>query len=205
MKKSNLFKKRIYPVLFMFILTALFITAVSSIYLSTKDVIKRNETLYLKQAILAAAAIKVPETAEDSDRLFRLRVDMETESGTPDFYRIKDENDHDQGWVLIVSGPGLWGQITAVVGFNHTVSAITGVEFIKQNETPGLGARIEESWFKNQFTGKISPYEVVAEGTSSEQNEIDAITGATRTTNFVLYIIQKAEEIGREAVKEAGK
>ena len=68
------------------------------------------------------------------------------------------------------------------------------VEFIKQNETPGLGARIAEEWFKEQFRGKMGPFVLVPEGTAEAEKELDAITGATRTSNFVLEMINQSLE-----------
>jgi len=98
------------------------------------------------------------------------------------------------GYVVFAGGPGLWGEIEAVIGFTETRDKLTGVEFIKQNETPGLGARIAEEWFKEQFRGKMGPFVLVPESTAEGEKELDAITGATRTSNFVLEIINQSLE-----------
>ena len=55
------------------------------------------------------------------------------------------------------NGLGLWGKIDAVISFNEDISKIKGFGVISQEETPGLGARIEEDWFKNQFVNQSIP------------------------------------------------
>ena len=81
-----------------------------------------------------------------------------------------------------------------------------GLDFVKQNETPGLGARISESWFKEQFRGKRGPFRLVPEGVESGENEFQAITGATSTSNAVLDLLNRSidEDLPRIAA-ERGK
>lgn len=79
--------------------------------------------------------------------------------------------------------------IIAAVGVEKDLKTLTGISFIKQDETPGLGARIEEPWFKAQFKGKVPPLGHVNEGEPTEKNQFDAITGATLTTKAVEDII----------------
>jgi Na+-transporting NADH:ubiquinone oxidoreductase subunit C len=83
----------------------------------------------------------------------------------------------------------LWGEIESVVGVEKDLKTLTGIEFIEQNETPGLGGRITEGWFKEQFRGKRWPLEVVPEGEPAGDQEFQAITGATNTTNGVKGIL----------------
>ncbi len=52
-------------------------------------------------------------------------------------------------------------------------------------ETPGLGATAKEESFRNQFIGKSIPVEA---------GDIDAISGATITTNAVLEAIREIAE-----------
>ena len=80
---------------------------------------------------------------------------------------------------------------------------MTGIDFIAQNETPGLGARIEESWFKDQFIGKTPPFTLVDEGTQNKaSNEIDGITGATYTSRYVRDMVNGGPSRGAAMLKE---
>jgi Na+-transporting NADH:ubiquinone oxidoreductase subunit C len=101
-----------------------------------------------------------------------------------------NENSSDvSGYVVFQDGAGLWGRIEAVVGYETDLKTLTGLDFIRHNETPGLGARITEVWFREQFRGKTGPFTMVPEGTVNSTNEFDAITGATRTSNAVLKMM----------------
>ena len=78
-----------------------------------------------------------------------------------------------------------------MVGFEENMSKLSGVAIVSQNETPGLGARIEEPWFTAQFAGKQGPFRLVEEGTAAAPDEIDAITGATRTSESFRNIMNR--------------
>ena len=96
--------------------------------------------------------------------------------------------------VIVTQGPGLWGDITAAIGYDERGSLITGIEIIDQNETPGLGGRIGEEWFKNQFREKSFPLSTVAEGESAGSREFQAITGATYSSEAIKDIVNSASE-----------
>ena len=76
-----------------------------------------------------------------------------------------------------------------MIGYQDDLQTLTGVDFTRQNETPGLGARIMEVWFREQFRGKTGPFTMVPEGTVSSTSEFDAITGASRTSAAVLKMM----------------
>ncbi|KKL28480.1 hypothetical protein LCGC14_2374720 [marine sediment metagenome] len=192
--KSRFWKERIFPVVFMVAVTVVFISVVSGIYLSTRDMVKLNESLFLKRAVLYAADITVPGKGAAVDKVYRSRVRERLDSeGLVNHFEILEDNEI-SGYAVFAGGPGLWGKIEAVIGFTEMRDKLTGVEFIKQNETPGLGARIAEEWFKEQFRGKMGPFVLVPEGTAEAEKEVNAITGATRTSNFVLEIINQSLE-----------
>ena len=202
MNTTSFFGRRIFPVLFMALITILCIAPVSAIFLTTQERVELNESLFLKRAVLFAADITIPEGAEKIDDLFASRI--ETAGKDPehaDYFKVFGESGTLNGYVLPLQGPGLWGTIEAVVGFDAKMEAYTGVEFTDQNETPGLGGRITEEWFKEQFRGKQPPFELVPEGTASGNDEVDAITGATRTSNFVQKLMLKAADRVKQVVE----
>jgi Na+-transporting NADH:ubiquinone oxidoreductase subunit C len=200
----DFFKERIFPVLFMFIVTVVFIALVSGIYLATRENVLRNEQLYLKSAVLFAAGLVVPDDPVEADALYNgaIRENLDND-GSLRYYTVSSGGAA-AGYVFPAFGPGLWGEIEAVVGFDASLNRLTGVDFTKQNETPGLGARISEEWFRLQFKGKTGPFSRVPEGTMSESDlEFDAITGATITSTAVEQILNRTIEtapgiLGRE-------
>jgi Na+-transporting NADH:ubiquinone oxidoreductase subunit C len=98
-----------------------------------------------------------------------------------------------KGYVFPVGGPGFWGPIWGMVAVNPDATRIIGISFYKHSETPGLGGRITEPWFKKQFEGlALQPAEedrkifyLKTSGKKASPNELDAITGATGTSRAV--------------------
>jgi Na+-transporting NADH:ubiquinone oxidoreductase subunit C len=202
MKQESVFSTRVYPVLFMVALTVVFISVVSGIYLTTKERVLLNESIFQKKAILYAAGIEFPEgKPQEIQQIYKKRVTpVEGEGDQPDYFRIELPAGQ-TGYAVFVRGAGLWGEIVSIFGFKPDLKTFTGVEFVEQNETPGLGARITEQWYKEQFRGKSGPFELVEEGTSDEPGELDAITGASRTSEAVLKIANKAAGVARAKVE----
>jgi len=202
MKKDGFFATRIYPILFMVLVTVVFISAVSGIYLNTKEKVLLNESNFQKMAVLNVAGVEYPEGKPQEIREIYNRsvTEIGMIDGEPAYYEVELPSGG-SGYVVYTSGAGLWGEIVAVFGFDQSLATLTGVEFVEQNETPGLGARITEDWFKEQFRGKKGPFVLVEEGTANQANELDAITGATRTSNAVLKIANEVFEVAQKKVK----
>ena len=81
-----------------------------------------------------------------------------------------------------------------VVGFAADRERLSGIEFLKQTETPGLGAEIEnprwrESWVGKRLVGDDGTVRFdVAKGVpaaDAAEFHVDAISGATLTANGV--------------------
>ena len=206
MKQESIFSTRVYPVLFMVALTVVFISVVSGIYLSTKDRVLLNESIFQKKAVLYAAGIDFPEdNPQEIQAIYEKRVrEVDREEGQPDYFQVELPSGV-TGYAVYVRGAGLWGEIVSIFGFQPDLETFTGVEFVEQNETPGLGARITEQWYKEQFRGKSGPFQLVAEGSSDAPDELDALTGASRTSEAVLKIANKAAEEARETVEQEGE
>ncbi len=205
-KRANKLRRSLFTIFFMFVVTLVFIAVLSLIYVLTKERIRLNETLVIKRAVLYTAGLQVPQSGVEADNLYLDRVrEVKDEQGQVLYYEILDaQNGELLSYVVPVLGAGLWGEIESVVGVEKDLKTLTGIEFIKQNETPGLGGRITESWFKEQFRGKRWPLEVVPEGEPADDREFQAITGATNTTNAVRGILN--ERLSKaEAAIQAGE
>jgi len=93
------------------------------------------------------------------------------------------------GFITLALGKGYSSKIRTVVGVDAKMN-ITGIKIAFQQETPGLGTRIEEvksgqsaPWFQAQFKGKTIDYlEVVR---TPDPERIEAITGATISSKAV--------------------
>ena len=203
MKRESFAKKRIYPVVFMLLVTVAFISVTTVIYTFTKDTIKLNERLRLKRAVLYAAGVHLPGDPSEIEKAFDDRVtEVRDETGRVRYFEIRGEESPDiESYVVIQTGAGLWGEITAGVGFDRDLESFRGLEVIDQNETPGLGGRIDEAWFKEQFRGKRPPMSTVPEGDPAAGNQFQAITGASYSTEAIQNIVNTAREYARTEIQ----
>ena len=97
-------------------------------------------------------------------------------------------------YVLPVYGAGLWGPIWGYVAVNDDGNTIYGANFSHEGETPGLGARIAEQPFQDEFKdkhlfvdGEFKSIAVLKRGQKATNGaeQIDALTGATITSRGV--------------------
>lgn len=84
--------------------------------------------------------------------------------------------------VTVTDGEGYGGDIQIVAGILND-GTVKGVSILSISETAGLGMKAKDDSFLSQFAGKlVSSFTYTKDG-ASEDNEIDAISGATITTN----------------------
>lgn len=96
------------------------------------------------------------------------------------------------GWVVqAYSRDAYGGDVIIAVAFDREGS-IEGLEFLLLEDTPGLGMRAADDEFKNQFIGKHSKSLSVAESDHAGEAEINAISGATTTSNAVTNAVNGA-------------
>lgn len=98
---------------------------------------------------------------------------------------VKDSGGNHAGYVLTVTDhEGYGGDIQFAMGVKAD-GTLNGISFLSISETAGLGMKATEDKFKEQFAGKkVSKFSYTKKGASSE-DEIDALSGATITTNAV--------------------
>lgn len=83
----------------------------------------------------------------------------------------KDEGGAGTAFYVLTKGYG--GDLKVMVGINND-GAVTGIKIVETLETPGLGSKIENLDFREQFYGKENNVTVEKGGP-----DIDAIAGAT--------------------------
>ncbi|NKB72457.1 MAG: FMN-binding protein [Candidatus Latescibacteria bacterium] len=107
------------------------------------------------------------------------------------------------GWVLPGRGAGFADQIEILIGLDAGAQTITGLYVLEQKETPGLGNKIEDGAWRQLFVGRAAgaPLTVVRPGTQGDG--IDAITGATISSESVCQIAN--ETLARLRPQLAGR
>ncbi len=94
-----------------------------------------------------------------------------------------DDNEESLGYAFtIVSGGGYGGDIKLSVGVQKD-GTVNGISILAIEETAGLGMNATTEEFKGQYADKNVDKFVVTKKGAVEENEIDAISGATKTTN----------------------
>ena len=94
--------------------------------------------------------------------------------------------------ITATSKKGFAGDITVavVIGKDATVKSF---EIVSSNETEGYGAKANEPDYAKQFAGlKADKITSVPSGANKDNNEIDAIAGATFTTKAVSSAVNEA-------------
>ncbi|HAE86969.1 TPA: hypothetical protein DCG86_02975 [Candidatus Marinimicrobia bacterium] len=144
---------------------------------------------YRQQEIQQAVKEVLPDTDEEKV----------LEAGGFTFYVGYKDSDI-TGVAFVAEGGGFQDIISLMVGVTPDFSEFTGLTVLSQKETPGLGTKIaydpsregSETWFIDQFQGKkTGNLTYVKNQKASGDSEIEAITGATISSNAVITILNK--------------
>ncbi|MEJ2057971.1 MAG: FMN-binding protein [Desulfofustis sp.] len=130
-------------------------------------------------------ALVIPYEADTVEDVFTSNVTSEEISGKT-IYRAEDGS-----IAFEFSGPGSQGPMSGIIALSPDKEALKGLAIILQSETPGLGSRVLAVDNLKKFRDKkvVPQLLVVAAGSASADNEVDAITGATLTSNALQKII----------------
>lgn len=93
--------------------------------------------------------------------------------------------------VSSTSKDGFGGEVKLSVGINGE-GKVTGIAFLSLAETPGLGMNATGDEFKGQFAGKNAEALAVTKTGSPAENEIQAMSGATITSEAVTNAVNAA-------------
>jgi Na+-transporting NADH:ubiquinone oxidoreductase subunit C len=184
-------KKVLYPVIFMIIITAFFTLILAGVNeLSTRS-IEKQDKLKIQSKVLNSLGI---EAVGGEDEIIKSYNDMIEENeidGIKYYEAIID--DSILGYAFTVEGAGLWGRIEGIVALDSNFEYIKGIDFINHSETPGLGGRIEEKWFIEQFRYiELDSQEEYLIFRPSVGGNVDAISGATISSKAVLKIFNES-------------
>ena len=130
--------------------------------------------------------------------------------------------------VVPIYGAGLWGPIWGYISFDQDAETLGGAYFDHESETAGLGAKIKDDpSFQAEFVGEkayfyeANVFDIVkggapkeADGRSVQDNQIDAISGATMTSKgldaaidtwlgaYAKYFLAKQHALGENCCGE---
>ena len=165
--------------LILFIITAVLAALLGFVNGKTAPIIEQNELVKKQDARRAV----LPEAAEFTDA--EITDEIAALSGNDEIkeaYTALDSSGEVVGACVITETTGYDVGINTVTGVNADL-AVSGVEITSMKETPGLGAKAADESFRDQYDGKSG--EVGVSKTGADDTHIEAISGATKTSNGV--------------------
>jgi Na+-transporting NADH:ubiquinone oxidoreductase subunit C len=188
--------RKLVDVLFILVLGTVSASALIGIRRYTLPRIERYQETKLKTTILEAAGISYD--AGNVDEVFQKHI---TRVGRDTYEYYLGPNNR---YVFEFRGRGLWGMIEGVIVLDQDTETLKAVRIVSQEETPGLGARISEASFLNQFAEKrISPQlNLVLRRKATESDEVDAISGATLSSEALVRIINESADNFRNNLRK---
>ena len=177
------------------ILTAITVVAgllLGVVYGVTKDPIAKAQEKAKQEAfrsVLSDAETFESDTEFDADAVSALlKENGYTSDDISEVAEGKDASGETVGYVVnVTSHEGYGGDIDISVGIRED-GTVTGIEMLSISETAGLGMKAKEADFKDKNVKKFT-YTKTGE---SGDDMIDAISGATITTNAVTNAVDSA-------------
>lgn len=177
----------VYTLVFILVLSATFGGLLAGANALLRPTIEQNALVAEKRSVLYAFGLDDSGTPQVVSERFTDLIREETIDGL-DVYAWQ-ENGQVAGYAVPFSGAGLWGTIRGYLAVSADLETVLGLTFVEQNETPGLGGRIDEPDYKEQFRNiSIDLQRGFAYGADGG-GQIDAIAGATSTSRAVLQIL----------------
>jgi electron transport complex protein RnfG len=180
--------------------------ALVGIFLITAPLIERNRAAALERAIYDVLRGATQRLA------FVVRKGELTPFQSPDdslpkedaVYAGYDPEGRLIGFAIPAEGPGFQDTIKLIYGYDPERERVVGMQVLESRETPGLGDKIikDESFVEAFRDLAVAPQIVATKKGSSSSNEIDAISGATISSNAVVRIINQANARWLERLPE---
>lgn len=126
----------------------------------------------------------------------------ELKLGEETLYQGIAKNGQEIGLAFSVEGSGFQGKIKIMVGVDQDLDRIQNIQVLESVETPGLGGKITEDDFQQQFKWlsikekiklgkgpKPKQGDTISQASPGIQAEVQAITGATISSQAVVDMI----------------
>ncbi len=189
-----------FIVAFMVGVALVFGSAVTGIYLGAADLLERNSEFLRQRALIAVFDYGDPERLDKAavaalvrERVVAGEVRTDPQTGRQ-FSLLKAYEDAGRttlrAYGVPFRGMGFWGPVQGILAVSPDLTRTLGLVILEQAETPGLGGRIEEPIFTEQFRAGIAiapnpsgpVLRIAAPGSpNADGRHVDAISGATQT------------------------
>lgn len=96
-----------------------------------------------------------------------------------------------QGYIFVTTTKSYGGDLQIMTGVDAD-GKVSGIEVLEISDTAGLGMKAKEQDFKDRFTGLVNGIIVDKNSGDPEKNQVQALTGATITSNAVAKAVNEA-------------
>lgn len=172
------------------------------------DIVEKEFSTYItEQLVIEGDKITTDDQAYMID--MKKQLDLMKNGATPKLPVFVGKKDGETFYIVPMYGKGLWDAIWGFMALDKNM-VVQGVYFDHKAETPGLGANIKQRYFMDDFTGESilngSRYAgiKVVKGNNDpvnaikDDNEVDALAGATITGNGVTAMIAKTVDLYKD-------
>lgn len=163
--------------------------ALGGVYEITKDPIAKQEAQAkaeaYEQVFTDAAAVEAVEMDDTLTKTIRDQLDQEgyKAQSIEEVMRAEDQSGETLGYAFtVVTSEGYGGDIQFSMGVQND-GTLNGISILSIGETAGLGMNADTPAFKDQFVGKQVEKLQYTKNGATQDDEINAISGATVTTN----------------------
>lgn len=163
--------------------------ALGGVYEITKDPIAKQEAQAkaeaYEQVFTDAAAFEAVEKDDTLTKTIRDQLDQEgyKAQSIEEVMRAEDQSGETLGYAFtVVTSEGYGGDIQFSMGVQND-GTLNGISILSIGETAGLGMNADTPAFKDQFVGKQVEKLQYTKNGATQDDEINAISGATVTTN----------------------
>jgi Na+-transporting NADH:ubiquinone oxidoreductase subunit C len=194
-------KQALRTIGFMVLIATVFGAGVTGIRLATDDILLRNRDLAFQRSVVnvfgLAEGVQDPDYAKIYEQRITREIKTDPETGREiPCYTVYEGADKKTpvavGFEFV--GRGFWGPISGVLALTNDRKETIGLTILEQGETPGLGGRVAEPEFTDQFakgvlvapedSGRYIRVSATAPSpdSPSAKRHVETITGATQTS-----------------------
>ena len=189
-----------YPIIFLTLVVLLSVVALTLVDGVTAERIAANKREAIKQMLAALFPAMADFAYDEESGLYSLYDEravtvIDEETGETSV----DQSFPAVGYAFMTDGKGYGGKIGILMGL-ETNRTLRGIRVISHQETPGLGAKITDTGFLDQFAGLIPDQLALAR----DGGAVDAITGATISSRAVAEGVS-AGLVGMSAILDAAQ
>tara|TARA_B100000508_G_C11465310_1_gene281502 strand:+ start:4251 stop:4934 length:684 start_codon:yes stop_codon:yes gene_type:complete len=175
-------------------------------FIFTKPLIEQNKAEALQRAIFKVLAnCDSFEELVLVDGVLKPAGDKTKDGGdVKQVFVGYDKNKEFVGFAIPGAEPGFQDIIGVIYGYNPHEEIIVGFEVLESKETPGLGDKIfKDLAFQENFKAlRVSPEIVIVKnGQKANDNEVEAITGATISSKAVVRLLNKSMEEWKKLIE----